>query len=230
MRRLVTLGFAAFGTVLTVQTVAPLHAGEIPGAILELRAATPFAPLQDWSAAPPRFVLMEDGQVFVGGSKDLLSGRLEKNEVKSLEEQAESVRKMPGLASVVAFGDGEEPSFHLRAGKGKALEVRATGDPAKAGPALRPLAAFLDKLLRFDHPSLRAYLPASLAVFAREGPRRGGCRIWTLLPTPKEAAAGTTIQTSAASTWGGGVYPTSVCVGDKVYEVRLRPLLPGERP
>jgi hypothetical protein len=173
---------------------------------------------------------MEDGQVFVGGSRDVLSGRLDKNELKSFEEQAESVRKLPGLASVVAFGEGEEPSFHLRGGKGKALDVRATGDPAKAGPALRPLAAFLDRLLRFDHPSLRPYAPASLALIAREGLRRGGCRIWTLVPTPKEAAGGTTIQASAASTWGGGVYPTSVCVGDKVYEVRLRPLLPGERP
>lgn len=221
---------AAVFVVLAFPAGPVLAAGEIPGAILELHAATPYAPLQDWSGAPPRFVLLEDGQVFVGGSRDLLSGRLEKDEVKSFEEQAESVRKMPGLASVVAFSEGEEPSFHLRGGKGKALDVRATGDPAKAGAALRPLATLLDRLLRFDHPSLRPYAPASLALFAREGLRRGGCRIWTLGPTPKEAAAGTTIQASAASTWGGGVYPTSVCVADKVYEVRLRPLLPGERP
>ena len=185
MPRLLPFAIAVCALVLAAPTVAPLLAGEIPGAILELRAGTPFAPLQDWSGAPPRFVLMEDGQVFVGGSRDLLSGRLDKDEVKSFEEQAESVRKMPGLASVVAFSEGEEPSFHLRGGKGKALDVRATGDPAKAGAALRPLAALLDRLLRFDHPSLRPYAPASLALFAREGLRRGGCRIWTFGPRPK---------------------------------------------
>ena len=198
--------------------------------MLELRATTPFAPLQDWSAAPPRFVLMEDGQVFVGGSKEILAGRLEKEEVKAFEEQAEAVRKMPGFASAVSFSEGDEPTFRLRVGKGKAFDVRATGDPAKASPALRPLIALLDKLLRFDHASLRPYTPASFALSAREGTRRGGCRIWTLLPTPREAASGTTVQASAVETWVGGVYPTSVCVGDKSYEVLLRPLLPGERP
>ena len=64
----------------------------------------------------------------------------------------------------------------------------------------------------------------------KRAPRRGGCRIWTLLPTPNEAASGTTIPASAIETWVGGVYPTSVCVGGKFYEVRLRPLVPGERP
>ena len=210
---------------------APLAlASEIPGALLELRATTPFAPLQDWSAAPPRFVLMDDGQVFVGGSKELLSGRLEKDEIKALEGQAEAVRKMPGFASVVAFGEGDETTFHLRGGKGKTIDLRATGDPAKASPALRPLAALLENLLRFDHASLRPYTPASFALFAHEGTRRGGCRIWTLLPTPHEAAAGATVQANALETWVGGVYPTSACVGDKTYEVLLRPLLPGERP
>ena len=222
------LGVASLALALPVASL--LQAGEVSGALLELRATTPFAPLQDWSAAPARFVLLEDGQVFVGGSKDLLAGRLEKDEVKALEEQAEAVRKMPGLASVVSFSAGDEPTFHLRAGKGRAMDVRATGDPAKAGPALRPLGALLERLLRFDHMSLRPYAPASFALVAHEGPHRGGCRLWTLLPTPGEAASGTTVPASAVETWVSGVYPTSVCVGDKSYEVRLRPLLPGERP
>ena len=215
---------------LALRAVPVAQAGEIPGSLLELRASTPFAPLQDWSAAPPRFVLMEDGQVFVGGSKDLLAGRLDKDEAKAIEGQMEAVRKMPGLASVVSFAEGEEPSFHLRGGKGKNLDVRATGDPGKANPALRPLAALLDKLMRFDHASLRPYLPTSFALKAREAARRGGCRIWTLLPTPREAMSGTTVQASAVETWVGGAYPTSVCVGDKAYEVQLRALLPGEHP
>ena len=217
---------------LSLASLLPRHleAGEIPGALIELRAITPFAPLQDWSAAPPRFVLLDDGQVFVGGSKELLSGRLEKDEVKALEAQVEAVRKMPGFASAFSFGEGDVATFLLRGGKGKTIDVRVTGDPSKASPALRPLASLLDTLLRFDHASLRPYTPASFALSAREGVRRGGCRIWTLLPTPNEAAAGTTVQASALETWMGGVYPTSVCVGDKSYAVLLRPLLPGERP
>jgi len=230
MRRLVTLGFAALGAALAGHGGSPLQAGEVPGALLEVTAATPFAPFQTWSSAPARFVLMEDGQVYLGGSKDLLSAKLEKDEVKAFEAQVEAVRKMPGLASVVSFGDGDEPSFHLRAAKGKPLDVRATGDPAKAAPALRPLAALLEKVLRFDHPSLRRYTPSSLWLTAREGVRRGGCRIWTLPTTPREAASGTTVPANAIETWGAGIYPTSVCVGDKSYEVFLKPLLPGERP
>ena len=165
----------AIGIALAGQTAPLLDAAEIPGALIELFASTPFAPLQSWSAAPPRFVLMEDGQVFLGGSKEVLAGRLEKEEVKALESQLEAVRKMPGLASVVSFAEGDEPSFRLRVGKGKPLDVRATGDPRKAGPALRPLAAFLERLLRFDHPSLRPYAPASFALTAREI-GRASCR------------------------------------------------------
>ena len=230
MRRFFTFALAAFGTALAGPTAPLLHAGEIPGALLEVTATTPFAPLQNWSSAPPRFVLMDDGQVFLGGSKDLLSGRLEKDEVKAFEAQVEGVRKMPGLASVVAFAEGDEPSFHLRVSRGKPLDVRAAGDPAKASPALRPLAVLLEKVLRFDHPSLRPYAPASLWLVAHEGVRRGGCWIWTLATTPREAAGGATVPASAVETWASGVCPTRVCVGDKSYEVSLRPLLPGERP
>ncbi len=226
MRRLLF----ATGMALAGPFAPLLHAGEIPGALIELFATTPFAPLQNWSAAPPRFVLMDDGQVFLGGSKEILTGQLEKDEVKAFESQMEAVRKMPGLASLVSFAEGEEPSYRLRGGKGKPVDVRATGDPARASPALRPLAALLDRLLRFDHASLRPYAPASFALTAREATHRGGCRLWTLLPTPHDAASGTTVQGSAMESWVGGVYPTSVCLGDKPYEVFLRPLLPGERP
>jgi hypothetical protein len=222
--------FVAACVALALPTTGHLAAADAPSTVLELRASTPFAPLQDWSGAPPRFVLMDDGQVFVGGSKELFAGQLEKEEVRAFESQADAVRKMPGLAAVVSFAEGEEPSFHLRGGKGKPLDVRATGDPAKAGPALRPLADLLDKLLRFDHASLRPMAPTSFALQAREGVRRGGCRIWTLQVTPREAAAGTSVPASALESWVGGVYPTSVCVGDKTYEVVLRPQFPGERP
>jgi hypothetical protein len=211
-----------------------LPAGEIPDALLSLEAVTPFGPGQGWNAAPVRFALLADGQVFVGGSKEVLAGRLEKPEIKPFEARLAAVRKLPGLASVVDFG-GEKPAFRLRVSKGRPLDVRITGDPAKAAPAFRPLVALLESMLRFDHPSLRPFAPASFALLAREAPATpgafpGGCRLWTLVPTPAEAASPIVVSASAVSSWVGGIYPTSVCVGDTRYEVRLRPLLPGERP
>jgi hypothetical protein len=219
------VGLAAGALALAV----PLPAAEVADALVVLEATTPYLPGQNWSAAPLRFVLLQDGEVFVGGSKDLLAGRLEKPEIKALEAQIDTVRKLPGLASVTAFG-GDEPAFRLRVSKGKPLDLRVTGDPGKAAAALRPLAALLEQLLRFDHPSLRPYAPSSLALVAREASRPGGCRLWTLATAPAEATNGTTIAGSGASSWLPGVAPTSVCVGDKRYELQLRPLVPGERP
>jgi hypothetical protein len=204
------------------------RAAEVQDALVLLEAATPFGPGQSWNAAPLRFALLEGGQVFLGGSKELLAGRLEKSEIKALETQIEAVRKLPGLASTVSLG-ADEPSFRLRATK-KPLDIRITGDPQKAPAAFRPLAALLERLLRFDHPSLSAYSPSSYFLTAREATRPGGCRLWTLAPTPAEAARGVVIAGSALEAWTGGLYPTSVCVGDTRYEVQLRPLIPGERP
>jgi hypothetical protein len=165
--------------------------------------------------------------VFVGGSKDILTGRLDKAEVKALLAPLDAVRKLPGLASVVSFG-ATEPAFRLRAPKGKPLDVRVTGEPDKAPAAFRPLAAFLDMLSRFEHPSLQPYAPASFLLRAREGTRPGGCRLWTLAQTPAQAATGVTVPAASLETWVGGAYPTSVCVGDRRYEVTLRPLVPGD--
>lgn len=215
--------------VLTLAAASPLWAVEVADALVVLEATTPFLPGQNWGAAPLRFVLLQDGSVFVGGSKDLLAGHLEKAEIKALEAQVDTVRKLPGLASVTSFG-GNEPAFRLRVSKGKPLDLRVTGDPGSAPAAFRPLAALLERLLRFDHPSLRPYTPATLGLAAHEATRPGGCRLWTLAATPAEATAGTTIAGGDATSWVPGIGPTSVCVGDKRYELQLRPLMPGERP
>jgi hypothetical protein len=216
---------------LTLFTLFALGAREGTGAdspvLVTLTSITPFAAGQTWEAAPPRFVLLEDGQVFVGGSKDVLTGHLDKAEVKALLAPLDTVRKLPGLASVVSFG-ANEPAFRLRAPKGKPLDIRVTGGTDKAPAAFRPLAAYLEQLSRFEHPSLRPYSPASYQLRAREGTRPGGCRLWTFAQTPAQAAAGVTIPAASVETWVGGVYPTSVCVGERRYEVMLRPLVPGD--
>jgi hypothetical protein len=215
--------------------LAALGSASLPGpaqaasgdALIVLEAVTPFAAGQNWGAAPLRFALLADGQVFVGGSQALLAGKLEKAEIKALEARLDLVRKLPGLASTVGFG-GDEPSFRLRVTKSKPLDIKVNGDPGKASPAFRPLADLLQHLLRFDHPSLRPFTPSELRMQAREASRPGGCRLWTLLPTPTEAATGVTLSSATASSWVPGVATTSVCVGDKRYEVQLRPLVPGE--
>ncbi len=104
-------------------------AGEVPGALVTLEVATPLPLGYVPSALPSRFVLLEDGHVFVGGTSQMAAGRLDKAEVQSLEQRLLLVRKLPGLAAVIAFGDAPSPRFHLRATRSK-LDLVVTGDPA----------------------------------------------------------------------------------------------------
>ena len=205
-------------------------AGEVPGALLTLEVFAPLPAGFVVSALPPRFVLLEDGQVFVGGASSVGAGRLDKAEVKALEERLALVRKLPGLGSTVAFGSASVPRSHLLAPKSK-LDVMATGDPGSAHPALRPLANLVRDLSSFHHPSLRPYEPAALLLTVKEGPLVGGCRPWSLPVPLAEALAGPrTVGASEAPDWPTGAAPAAVCEGDRRFVVTLRPLLPGERP
>ena len=205
-------------------------AGEVPGALLTLEVFAPLPAGFVVSALPPRFVLLEDGQVFVGGASSVGAGRLDKAEVKALEERLALVRKLPGLGSTIAFGSASVPRSHLLAPKSK-LDVVATGDPASAPPALRPLANLVRDLSSFHHPSLRPYEPAALLLTVKEGPLVGGCRPWSLPVPLAEALAGPrTVGASEAPDWPTGAAPAAVCEGDRRFVVTLRPLLPGERP
>ena len=208
----------------------PAGASEIPGALIVLEAA-PGTPGSDPSAAPPRFVLLEDGQVFVGGTARLEAGRLEKGEASALRKRAEAVRKLPGIfASTVALGGDAARTMRLRLLDGPG-EVLATGDPAAAPRALAPLASLLADLLAFHHPSLLPYAPSSYAMTVREARRVGGCRTWGFAFPIAQALAGPRAVTAAeASGWPTGAVPASVCADARRYVVTLRPLLPGEQP
>ena len=206
-------------------------AGELPGAVLTLEVTD--APREDRiaAAAPFRFALLADGQVYVGGTSALLSGRLSKDEVSVFEQRLNSVRKLPGLASVVSFS-AEKSGYRLGSRKGnKPLDVLAQGDLKAAHPALVPLAALIGDLLAFSHPSLRPFEPSSYGVVAREGRLAGGCRPWTV-PVPLTDALSGPRQTPAPSVtgWPTGAMPAQVCVGDKTYLVGFRPLVAGEKP
>jgi hypothetical protein len=236
---------AAAAALLALAVLPPPAAGEIPGAVIVLEAA-PGTPGSDPSGAPPRFVLLKDGQVFVGGTARLEAGRLEKREASDLLKRAEAVRKLPGLASApgtaspVSLGGDPSRTLRLRILDGKPVEVVATGDPEQAPPTLAPLSTLLADLLRYHHPSLRPYAPVSYAMTVREARLAAGCRPWGFpFPIAEALAAPRTVSAAEAAGWPTGARPASVCGDDDAgpsasagrrYAVTLRPLLPGERP
>lgn len=219
-------------TVLVCALAAPLPsaAGDIPSALVVLEVIARTRPDDVPESAPARFVLLEDGQVFVGGTSRLAAGRLSPAELKALERRVADVRKLPGLSGTVKLGAGESRQrLFLR--RGRPLDMTVTGDAAQATPTLRPLAALIDDLSRFDHPSLRPYAPVSFAVSAREGTLAGGCRSWPFPESPAESVfAPRILPGERLHDWPTGITPASVCAGDKTYVVSFRPLLPGERP
>jgi hypothetical protein len=205
-------------------------AAEIPRAVVVLEAGTAPLPGHVPEAAPPRFVLLEDGQVFVGGTRGLATTRLAGRELKDLERRLSDVRKLPSIAGVVTVGPGRDVR-RLLLRKGRPLDMKIEGDLAAATPALLPLAGLVLDLERFHHPGLRPYAPKQLALHARESSLAGGCRPWWR-PEPLAAAVFAPQAVSAAdfASWPTGAAPASVCAGDKRYVVTLRPLLPGETP
>jgi hypothetical protein len=209
---------------------APAPAGEIPQAVLVLEAAVGL-PGSIPDAAPPRFVLLRDGRVFVGGSEPIYAGELSEDDEDRLEDRLDALRDSGVLAPSVTFGDDASKRYRLRLLQKDPRDVVITGDPADAPPALRPLADFVSDLLRFDHRSLRPWSPDEYALAAREGILVGGCREWFLpvsfdavLESPRRIAA------EEVERWPTGSNPASVCVDGGRYVVTLRPLLPGEQP
>ena len=204
-------------------------AAEIPNAVVGLEVLVPAQPGDVPASAPPRFVLMEDGTVFVGGTREVMTGRLESAEAKDLERRIAEVRKLP-LTGVMMVGPGNERR-HLFLKKGRALDMVLNGDPSGPVASMRPLAALVEDLARFQHPSLRPYEPQSFAMSAREGSLAGGCRSWTFPERLSESVfAPRVVPAKGHGDWPTGASPASVCLDDKRYIVTFRPLLPGERP
>jgi hypothetical protein len=205
------------------------RAGDLPAAVVFLEAHVATLPGQVPEAAPARFAMLEDGQVFVGGTSAVRSGRLDGREAKAIEKRVGDVRKIPGLAGSVGLGPGSQ-RFRLVLRKGgRPLDMTVAGDPAQAAPAFRALAALVQDLAGFDHPSLRPFAPASYVLSAREGRLAGGCRAWPF-PDPPSTFVPKVVSAEEVLTWPKGAAPASVCLGEKAYIVALRPLLPGEQP
>jgi len=181
-------------------------------------------------AAPPRFVLLRGGAVFVGGSEHIFTAALSKDEYKAIERRLKDLRKA-GLLAPASFGGDERRRFHLRVLDGDRADVVLTGDPEAAPPTLLPLAEFVEDLLRFDHRDLHRYVPEGWALGATPGALEGGCRPWTF-PVQLENVLRAPLRVDATDVerWPTGASPASVCSGGQRYVVTLRPLLPGEQP
>jgi hypothetical protein len=206
----------------------PILAAMPADALVSLRVSAPAVHGEIPDAMPVRFVLLENGTVFVGGTSEIAMGRIEKKEAREIEKQIERVRKLPGLAEPQKLGPGERT---FRLGLRKTGEILAQGEPAGAPASLRPLAALIEKLLAFDSPSLRLHNPEAFVLSARDLALPGGCRDWAMpialgevLRQPRVVAA------SMAAGWPTGGNPASVCDGDKKYAVTFQPLVPGEAP
>jgi hypothetical protein len=211
------------------------RAFEIPEAVVVLESLTAALPDQVAESAPPRFVLMEDGTVFVGGTRQILTTKLAGRDLKDLDRRLADVRKLPALAGTVTLGPGRG-RYRMLLRKGRPLLMTIEGDPAQAAPAVAPLGALLYDLLRFDHAGLREYQPTAYAMSAREQRLPGGCRPWPF-GEPVDAAvfAPKPMAASRIAGWPTGASPAAVCVGDRAFSVTFRPLLPtevlpGERP
>jgi hypothetical protein len=221
----------AFLLLLAPSVSGAAAAGEVREAVAVLEVFTRTLPHHVPEAAPPRFALLEDGQVFVGGTRSLQAGKLSSREVRDLEKRLSDVRKLPGMAGQIELGPGAR-RHRLRLFKGgRPLDLTVTGDPAQARAEMRPLAALLADLERFAHPTLRAYEPEAYSLSAREGSLRGGCRQWRGSPSVAESVfAPVAVPAAAVAGWPTGATPASVCAGDRRYVVTFRPLLPGEQP
>lgn len=205
-------------------------AAEVPDAEILLESLEVALPDQVAAAQPVRFLLTREREVFVGGSEQLLSARLTKEDLRRIDELVRAVRKLKGLGENVRLGPGgREVRLYLRAARPERLVV--TGDPAQAGAALRPLADLVLALERFHHTALRRYVPSSYAVLAREAPLTGGCRAWTLsLPLAEALTGGRTVAAQELAGWPTGANPAAVCAEGRRFVVAFRPLVPGERP
>lgn len=217
---------AALGALLLAGAGTAGAANDPPGAQAVLEVLEPARPGFVPEAAPPRFVLLDEGRVLVGGTSAVFSGTLARSEASQLEARLSALRRS-APAGPVRLGPGSR-RFVLRLLKGKPLELEAQGDPETAAPDQQPLARLLADLAAFDHASLRPLAPSAYLARAVEQALPGGCREWTLavplaelLTGPREVAA-TQLQG-----WPSGAVAASVCERGRRYAVTFSPVLSG---
>jgi len=216
---------AAGAALLLACAPAASAAPDPPEAQAVLEVLEPARPGFVPEAAPPRFVLLDEGRVIVGGTSALFSGTLARPELGQLEQRLAALRRA-APAGAVRLGPGPR-RFRLRLLKGRPVEVEAHGDPETAAPDQQPLARLLADLAAFDHASLRPLAPSAYLATAVEQTLPGGCRAWTLAVSLAELLAEPReIPAAQQAGWPSGAVAASVCERGRRYAVTFRPLPP----
>lgn len=193
---------------------------------------------ESFDGVPPRFVLLTDGSVFVGGRREVLRGFLDKTEMQAISTRLDLAMKSVGRASPLTLVMGQGPGegegsaiFRFSALLGAPLQVVVMGRlPPAGGPALMPLPDFIRYLAGFRHPSLKPWDPPEFTMMVREKTLTGGCRAPGGLPSLAQAVGvETTVSERLTRSFPTGPDMTQVCEGSRRYTVVFRPLIPGGR-
>ena len=94
--------------VLLAALAAASASADVPKALAVLEVESATMPGHVGASAPVRFVLLETGQIYVGGTSEIAVGQLTSSEQKALEKRLGDLRKLPGIGGAVAFGSGKE--------------------------------------------------------------------------------------------------------------------------
>jgi hypothetical protein len=188
---------------------------------------------ESFDGVPPRFVLLTDGSVFVGGRREVLRGSLDKGEMQAISTQLDLAMKSLGKAApppTLVVGEGPA-IFRFSVLLGAPLQMVVMGSlPASGPPALPPLPDFIRRLAGFRHPSLRPFDPAEFTMIVREKTLAGGCRTAPGLPLLSQSLSNEVVVPELLiRSFPTGADMTQVCEGAKRYTVVFRPLIPGGR-
>ena len=214
------------------------HAQTPPAAVWMRLDALPgemkLTPRESFDGVPPRFVLMTDGSVYVGGRRELLRGMLDKAEMQDISTRLDLALKSLGkVGPPRTLEVGEGPAiFRLSVLLGAPFQVVVTGSltPAAGAPPPALLPDFIRRLAGFRHPSLRPFDPMEFAMIVREKTLPGGCRTAKDLPSLVQSLSGEVVVPEAVTrSFPTGPDMAQVCEGAKRYTVVFRPLVPGER-
>jgi hypothetical protein len=198
-----------------------------------LPAEIGLTPRESFDGVPPRFVLLTDGSVFVGGRRDVLRGWLDKKEMQAISTRLDLAIKSLGkarLPQTLVVGDGP-PIFRFSVLLGSPFEIVVSGNlESSDGPPLAPLPDFVRGLAGFRHPSLKPWDPDRFTLIVKEKTLPGGCRLAPgLTPLAPRVGRDQAVASSFARGFPTGSDMAQVCEGPKRYTVVFRPLIPGER-
>jgi len=190
-------------------------------------------PRESFEGVPPRFVLLTDGSVFVGGRRDVLRGQLTRDEMQTVATNLDGILKAVGPEGVppqLSLGEGPE-IFRFSVLLGSPFRTVISGSlPVETAPPVSPLADLIRGLAAFRHPSLRPFDPPAFAMRVKEQTLPGGCRpVGSLPPLQNAIASEVVVSEKAVRGFPTGAEMSQICDGARRFRVVFRPIIPGER-